>query len=200
MSRAATCHRPRLRAGGVEQGRAVLMRLAAHPATARHIATKLARHFVADDPPASLVDAARQTLSRHRRRSQGSLEDADHVAGSVERAAAEIAQARTIGWSARCAPSASRHPTYGRWSTPQNMLGEPLWRPPAPNGFSDNNAAWMDGLAQRLDIANQFGRRSGDLIDPAFVAECQFRSAAVARHHAKPSRVPKAARRRSRCC
>lgn len=41
---------------GVEEGRAVLARLATHPSTARHIATKLARHFVADDPPATLVD------------------------------------------------------------------------------------------------------------------------------------------------
>ena len=38
------------------QGRAVLADLAAHPKTARHLATKLARHFVADDPPADLVD------------------------------------------------------------------------------------------------------------------------------------------------
>jgi uncharacterized protein (DUF1800 family) len=52
----------------------------------------------------------------------------------------------------------------------QNLLGEPLWRPPAPNGFSDDSAAWMDGLAQRLDIANQFARRSGDLIDALDVA------------------------------
>ncbi len=40
---------------GFEQGRAVLADLARHPATARHIATKLARHFVADDPPPALV-------------------------------------------------------------------------------------------------------------------------------------------------
>ena len=40
---------------GVEQGRAVLADLARHPATATHIATKLARHFVADDPPPALV-------------------------------------------------------------------------------------------------------------------------------------------------
>ena len=40
---------------GVEQGRAVLADLARHPATARHIAHKLARHFVADDPPPALV-------------------------------------------------------------------------------------------------------------------------------------------------
>ena len=42
---------------GVDQGRAALDDLARHPATARHIATKLARHFVADNPPADLVDA-----------------------------------------------------------------------------------------------------------------------------------------------
>ena len=42
--------------GGVEQGRAVLADLARHPATARHIAAKLARAFVADAPPPALVD------------------------------------------------------------------------------------------------------------------------------------------------
>ena len=42
---------------GVEQGGAVLADLAKHPATARHVAGKLARHFVADAPPPALVDA-----------------------------------------------------------------------------------------------------------------------------------------------
>ena len=41
---------------GIDQGRAVLADLARHPATARHIAHKLARHFVADVPPPPLVD------------------------------------------------------------------------------------------------------------------------------------------------
>src|SRR5215472_11481883 len=42
--------------GGVEQGRAVLAALARHPATAKHVAGKLARHFVADEPPPALVE------------------------------------------------------------------------------------------------------------------------------------------------
>jgi uncharacterized protein (DUF1800 family) len=46
------------------------------------------------------------------------------------------------------------------------MLGEPLWRPPAPNGFADDNGAWLDGLASRLDIANQFARRIAGNADP----------------------------------
>src|SRR5205814_5268475 len=47
----------------------------------------------------------------------------------------------------------------------QNLLGEPLWRPPAPNGFSDDSATWMDGLAQRLDIATRFGQRAPMLLE-----------------------------------
>ncbi len=41
---------------GEGEGRAALAALAQHPATARHVATKLARHFVADQPPAAAVE------------------------------------------------------------------------------------------------------------------------------------------------
>jgi hypothetical protein len=41
---------------GFEDGVDLLHYLAGHPSTARHVATKLVRHFVADDPPAALVD------------------------------------------------------------------------------------------------------------------------------------------------
>jgi uncharacterized protein (DUF1800 family) len=53
----------------------------------------------------------------------------------------------------------------------QNLLGEPLWRPPAPNGFADKDAAWIDGMAQRLDIATQAARRLGSQVDPKAVLE-----------------------------
>ncbi len=52
----------------------------------------------------------------------------------------------------------------------QNLLGEPLWRPPAPNGFADDSAAWMDGLARRLDVANMLARRLAASTDPDVVA------------------------------
>ena len=41
---------------GYAQGEAVLADLAHHPSTAHFIATKLARHFIADDPPAAAVE------------------------------------------------------------------------------------------------------------------------------------------------
>jgi uncharacterized protein (DUF1800 family) len=59
----------------------------------------------------------------------------------------------------------------GRIIQAGNLLGEPLWRPPAPKGFSDENAAWLDGLAQRLDIANTFAHREGLAVEPAAVMD-----------------------------
>jgi uncharacterized protein (DUF1800 family) len=47
-----------------------------------------------------------------------------------------------------------------------NLLGQPLWRPPAPKGFSDEEGAWIDGLAARLDIANTFASRIAETLDP----------------------------------
>jgi uncharacterized protein (DUF1800 family) len=51
-----------IKAGGVRQGHAVLDLLAAHPETARFVSTKLARRFVGDDPPTSLIDAMAVTF------------------------------------------------------------------------------------------------------------------------------------------
>jgi uncharacterized protein (DUF1800 family) len=44
--------------GGMADGERVLDILAMHPATARFIATKLARRFISDDPPRSVIDRA----------------------------------------------------------------------------------------------------------------------------------------------
>jgi uncharacterized protein (DUF1800 family) len=51
------------------------------------------------------------------------------------------------------------------------LLGESLWRPPAPKGFPDDNAAWLDGLALRLQTANTFAQNVGDNLDPQAVLE-----------------------------
>jgi uncharacterized protein (DUF1800 family) len=155
---------------GFEQGRAVLIDLARHPATAKHIATKLARHFIADEPPPDLIDH----LAKDFQNTDGDLKQVaralvsapqawdtsrtklkrpgEWVVGSMRASGMEVADVRPILQSLL-------------------LLGEPLWRPPAPKGFPDDSAAWMDGLAQRLDIANQLSRRLGERIDPANALE-----------------------------
>jgi uncharacterized protein (DUF1800 family) len=50
--------------GGIEDGEQVLDIVAAHPSTAKHIATKLVRRFVNDDPPAALVDRVAATFTK----------------------------------------------------------------------------------------------------------------------------------------
>jgi len=150
--------------GGFEQGRAVLLALARSPATAKHLASKLARHFVADEPPPSLVDG----LAKRFRDADGDLMEVSRMLVTAPEAwdAPPSKLRRPSEWLVNALRALGVAPPDVRpFLQAQNMLGEPLWRPPA-NGFSDQSAPWMDGLAQRLDIANNLSRRVGEFIDP----------------------------------
>ena len=155
--------------GGVEQGRAVLNDLARHPATARHVATKLARHFIADDPPTTLVDRLTQRFLD----TDGDLKEViAALIAAPESWAAEQAKIKRPGEWIVAALRATEEPgDIVRIIRAQALLGEPLWRPPAPKGFSDDNAAWLDGLGQRLDIANSFARREGLAHEPEAIMD-----------------------------
>jgi uncharacterized protein (DUF1800 family) len=156
--------------GGMEQGRAVLAALARHPATAKHVASKLARHFIADDPPPGLV----QRLAKRFLESDGNLKEVakalvtapeawEPARGKLKRPGEWIVGALRAGGIAPpdVAPLMQAH----------NLLGEPLWRPSAPKGFADESAPWLDGLSQRLDISNQLARRMPADGDPREVLE-----------------------------
>jgi len=147
------------REGGVEQGRAVLADLARHPATARHVATKLARHFIADEPPPALVDRLTQRFLD----TDGDLKElVVALITAPEAWAPEQAKIkRPNEWIAAALRATGEPGEIPRILQAGNLLGEPLWRPPAPKGFSDDNAAWLDGLGQRLEIANAFAHREG---------------------------------------
>jgi uncharacterized protein (DUF1800 family) len=154
---------------GVEQGHAVLADLARHPATATHVATKLAVHFVADDPPPALVDR----LARRFRDTDGDLKEvAKALVGAPEAWAPQQAKVKRPGeWLVAALRATGQGVEIRRLVGAAALLGEPLWRPPAPKGFPDDNAAWLDGLAERLEIANAFAQRVGPSLDPAAVTE-----------------------------
>jgi len=155
---------------GVEQGRAVLAALARHPATAKHVASKLARHFVADEPPPALVERlAKRFLDTH-----GDLKEmAKTLVNAPEAWATSRGKIKRPGeWIVAAFRAAGvTPPEIGPVMQAHNLLGEPLWRPSAPKGFPDDSAPWMDGLAQRLDIANLLARRVGEQVDPREVFE-----------------------------
>jgi uncharacterized protein (DUF1800 family) len=155
---------------GVEQGRAVLATLARHPATAKHVSTKLVRHFVADEPPPALVER----LAKRFLATQGDLKEvAKTLVTSPEAWEAPRAKLKRPGeWIVGALRAMGfTPPDIGPMMQAHNLLGEPLWRPSAPKGFSDESAPWLDGLAQRLDIANQLARRVGGQADPREVFE-----------------------------
>ena len=154
---------------GVEQGRGVLADLARHPATAQHVATKLARHFIADDPPPALVDRLTQRFLD----TDGDLKEVTKALVTAPESWAPVqAKIKRPGeWIVAALRATGESSDIVRILQAQAMLGEPLWRPPAPKGFSDDNAAWIDGLGQRLEIANAFAHREGLGHDPEAVME-----------------------------
>jgi uncharacterized protein (DUF1800 family) len=151
---------------GVEQGRAALRALARHPSTARHIATKLARHFVADTPPPSLVARLADTFARTR----GDL-PALYLAliGSDEAWAPELAKMRSpLEYVVALLRASGGQPKPQQVTGTLNALGQPIWNPSGPNGFPDTVAAWAssEGLATRIDVANLVAAATPGSDDP----------------------------------
>jgi uncharacterized protein (DUF1800 family) len=143
----------------------VLADLARHPATARHVAAKLARAFVADVPPPALIER----LAKRFLDTDGDLKAlARALVTAPEAWAAPRGKLKTPGtwFVAALRATGITPPDIRPVIQAQNMLGEPLWRPPAPKGFSDDSAAWMDGIAQRVDVGNQLAGRVAALVDP----------------------------------
>jgi uncharacterized protein (DUF1800 family) len=154
---------------GVEQGRAVLADLARHPATATHVATKLARYFCADDPPPSLVDR----LARTFRDTDGDLKEMAKTLVTSEETwtPARDKLKRPCEWVVSIARATGLRSDPERFTRGQALMGEPLWRPSAPQGFADNEGAWIDGMGLRLDVANSVAERIADRVDPKEVLE-----------------------------
>lgn len=159
---------------GVKTGEEVLADLARHPSTARHIATKLARHFVADQPPPELVDRLAATF----RSTDGDL----------------AALARTLATSPECWSVAPRKvvPPHDfvvslirafdlKQRPPEAIriaaaIGQPLWSPPSPKGWPDDDDAWMgpSAVRERLRIAERVAREVDRKLDPRAVAADLF--------------------------
>lgn len=160
---------------GEQQGIRVLEDLARHPATARHIATKLVRHFVSDQPPAALVER----LSRRFIDTDGDLSavyaaliEADE-SWSAPRAKLRTPQEYVIA-SLRALDTPV---TPQRFLQTLRVLGQPLWQPPGPNGFSDLASVWTtpEGLNNRLDLAYQLSERVAERTDPRVFAEARLK-------------------------
>jgi uncharacterized protein (DUF1800 family) len=158
----------RYRERAVEEGEDVLRALALHPKTARHLATKLARHFVADDPPAKLVDRMADAYSK----SEGELTSVYRVLIEADESWREpLAKFKTPHDFV-----VSAYRLLG--SRPGNLqpitaflteAGQRPYAPGSPAGWPDTAASWNggDALLKRIEFATAAGRRVGSSIDPS---------------------------------
>ena len=158
-------------AGGEQQARDILHHLVTSPATAQHIARKLARHFVADDPPAALVERLAETFSR----TGGDLP-------SLYRelvAAPEAWQAASTKFKSPWDWAISAYRGLGRSELPamqstqlMTQLGQPVWRPGSPAGYDDGAAAWAapDALLRRVEAAQRIATQAGNAVDARALA------------------------------
>jgi uncharacterized protein (DUF1800 family) len=151
---------------GEAQAAAVLDLLATHPATARHIATKLARHFAGDEPPASLVGKLEMAFLR----SGGDLP-------TVYRALIEAPECwvtQPLKFKSPWEWTISALRALGTQQLPpmaiaglMTQLGQPVWRPGSPAGWDDVAGSWAgpDAVMRRVEAAERLAQRTRDTID-----------------------------------
>ena len=166
---------------GEAEGRDALTALARHPATALHIATKLARHFIADNPPPPAVARLAEVFAR----SDGDLAAVTlALVDSPEAWAEPLAKVKTPNEFVVSALRASGF--HGR---PEALLGalrrlgQAPFNAPSPAGWPDtadqwigpeavlHRAEWALALALRLGGANDPGDLLTETIGPVATAE-----------------------------
>jgi uncharacterized protein (DUF1800 family) len=156
---------------GFDQGVAVLRDIARQPATAHFIATKLVRHFVADDPPPQVVSRVAGAFTA----SEGDLPTVYRaLIDAHDSWAAPLAKFKT--------PSDYIVSTFRGLSLPVEagkggvaafeLLGQRTWSPGSPAGWPDKSADWdgSSALIKRIQWADAVGARLGSKRDAAQLA------------------------------
>jgi uncharacterized protein (DUF1800 family) len=150
----------------------VLHDLALHPATAHFVATKLARHFIADDPPASLVDKLKLAYLN----SQGDLPTVYRaLIAAPESWKTQLGKLKT---PEEFAISSARLLQLGDgWlQRPRDGgvtgMGQALQRAPSPAGWSDRAEDWLgpEAVWKRIEWADRLVDHFGGAVDARSLA------------------------------
>ncbi len=174
---------------------AALRFLANHPATHRFLATKLVRHFVADDPPQDAV-----------RRIEGVLRDTGGDLGAAAAALITLDAAwqpatklrAPLDYVVACLRALDLPPEQRAELNLLGMLaglGQPLWSAPQPNGWPDRAADWAapggDDAPDRLGLWRLRPRRlAAERARRGGTGRCRPRAAAAARIRCRRCTAP----------
>ncbi|MGY2735148.1 DUF1800 domain-containing protein [Sphingomonas sp. UYP23] len=148
-------------AGGVEQASAVLADVGVSPATASHIATKLARHFAGDTPPPAMVARLQAAFLK----SGGDLPTVYRALIASPEAWVEQPLKFKTPWEWTIS---SMRALNVKTADPQamvgllNQLGQPTWKPGQPIGYDDIAGSWAgpDAVLRRVEAAERFASRA----------------------------------------
>jgi uncharacterized protein (DUF1800 family) len=142
--------------GGQNDAEQVLDILATHPSTAHFISTKLAQRFVADNPPASLVDKMAKTFLS----SNGDIREVMKAMLTSKEFWSEGAYHAKVKTPFEMVASSVRalDATVSDAFALANQvgnLGEPLYRKQEPTGYSNMNSDWVNSAAllSRMNFA-----------------------------------------------
>ncbi|MEK7833023.1 MAG: DUF1800 domain-containing protein, partial [Acidobacteriota bacterium] len=130
--------------GGIEDGLRVLDLLAKHPSTAKFISFKLAQRFVADEPPASLVERAAEVFTKTdgdiRQVVRAILTSPEFYSAKYYRN--KIKSPLELAASAIRATGAATDAAAPLVQTVARM-GEPLYQCQPPTGYSEDSSRWL---------------------------------------------------------
>jgi uncharacterized protein (DUF1800 family) len=161
-----------IHAGGIKDAEQVIEMLAHHPSTARFISTKLARHFVADNPPQTLVERMTKAFVT----SDGDIRAVLRTMIYSPEFWSRDAYRAKIKTPFELVVSAMRA-TSAEIATPPlplvywvGRIGEPLYLCQPPTGYSDRAETWVNtgALLSRLNftLALAANRVRGSNVDP----------------------------------
>lgn len=161
--------------GGREQGEAVLDDLARHPATARHVAEKLARHFAGNPAPPAMVDRLAAAYTR----SDGDLPTIYRALIASPEAWVDRPLRFRTPWEwaiATMRATGTREVATATASELMEQLGQRTWRPKQPSGWDDDDAAWAapDALMRRVEAAERLAAAKADPVDARRLAETLY--------------------------
>ena len=154
------------------QAQAVLSDLANSPATARHIATQLAQHFVSDTPPSSLIDKLTSTFLS----SGGNLTQVYHALIDAPEAWQPTPAKFKTPWEWLISSLRGLgHSNLDGINVAQmlNELGQPVWKPGSPAGYDDIADTWAapNALLRRVEMAQRLAAPLGDKLDARTLAD-----------------------------
>jgi uncharacterized protein (DUF1800 family) len=130
---------------GQDEGEAVLDLIAHEPATAHFITTKLARHFVSDDPPAALVDRCAAKFTK----TDGDIRETLRCIITSPEFFSRAAYRAKVKTPFELVASALRAVNATPDTTPRTAqivarLGQPIFGRQTPDGWPDHGDAWMN--------------------------------------------------------